>query len=369
MNIVCLFGGGRWSRVLLTVLLENYPQLSIIWVTKNNYLQNVEWLNGQKITRVKIIQEEEQAWDLKPEAVIIATASHLHGHYVKQALMRKIPVLSEKPFCYTTSEAQELIGLSKQFKVAAGVNFEFTYASYLHAFAEQLNNVAISSIDIIWQDSFCETRYGEKKIGDIYTPLMKDSFQHCWSMLNFLLPNEVLSISSVSYNEDTSVLLEGYTGAKQVKISLSRRAPQRTRVISINSRAAVLDFTVEPGITTINGQVIQNEWTGNRPLLAVFKSFFAVIKKPNLLPAWPLSIMNCVDAVSLGTQATQLLEQAQQGFLEKRYPLKAKDLMTRNLLMDIFLPKLTAQGEYHRAHDEQEQIKFSEHVIKMLASS
>jgi predicted dehydrogenase len=368
MNTLCVIGGGRWSRVLLDELLKSYPKISIIWVTKNNYSYNIEWLNNQNTKRVTITQDVNNAWNLNPEAVIIATASHLHGNYLKEALVRRIPVLSEKPFCSSPSEAEELISLSNQSKTISGVNFEFTYASYLYDFTQCLNNVNITSIDIIWQDSFYDTRYGEKKNGDIYTPLMNDSFQHCWSLLNFLLPNTHLNILSVSYREDSSVLIESSLGAIRVTISLSRRAPQRTRIISVNNGEAVLNFAVEPGTITIKDQTIQNEWKGNRPLKAVFNSFFEVIRNPSLLPDWRLSLNHCRDVINLSNQATILLQQEQQILFEKKHPLSVKDEITRNLLIDIFLPKLTAQGEYHRAHNMQEQIVFSKYILKMLST-
>ncbi len=364
MDTVCLFGGGRWSRVLLGVLLEGFPEIkSIIWVTKNGYLENTEWLNSLDVNKVKIIQDAEQAWSLRPQAAIIATASYMHVKYVKEALVRKIPVLSEKPFCFSMEEAQELVCLSRSSQIPAGVNFEFTHASYLSDFARSLSGLDFHSIDIIWQDPFCETRHGEIKIGDFYTPLMHDSFQHCWSLLYFLLPNEPINISSVLYNKDSSVLVEMHTENKRISISLSRRSEKRSRIISVNQGAAVLDFSKEPGITVINGKTVQNEWHGDRPLLSVLRRFFEIIKQKNQLQHWSLSIDKCLTVIGLSEQAAKLLEQSQQDCFEKKDQLSPDDIVTRNLLIDIYLPKLTAMDEYHRVHNLQDQVAFSRHVI------
>ncbi|KTD72255.1 Gfo/Idh/MocA family oxidoreductase [Legionella tucsonensis] len=365
MNSICLFGGGRWSRVLLTVLLQAYPELKITWVSKNSYGENVEWLKKYKTRNVLITSDEEQAWRLKPQAIIVATASHLHMSYIKQALINRIPVLCEKPFCFTTHEAQELIYLGENAKVAIGVNFEFMHASYLFDFANYLKNIRISSIDLIWEDVFCEMRYGEKKFGDFYTPLMYDSFQHCWSLLKFLFPQDPLSISSVSYEETNSrAIVKANMGNKLTNIVLSRRAAQRVRKISINKGAIILDFAIEPGASVINQRTIYNEWKGNRPLLAALDSFFKVIKYPALLYEWQLNIFNCMDVISLSEKATELLEQAQKKCLQKKYPLSVEDIITRNILIDLFLPKLASLGDYHRAHDLEEQINFASYLIK-----
>jgi len=368
MDVVCLFGGGRWARVLLGVLLDGFPKTTVIWVTQHHFLQNNEWLTDHNTHRVVLVQNAEEAWSLNPQAAIVATSSYRHGHDVKQALIRKIPVLSEKPYCFSIEEANELIALSEQDNLVAGVNFEFTYASYLDDFAAALKTTPISSIDVVWQDSFCDTRYGEKKNGDIYTPLMKDSFQHCWSLLNYLLPNEPLTLSSVTYNDDSSVVLIAHALTKQITISLSRRASERIRSISVNKGATLLNFANEPGSMLINGHLMQNEWKGSRPLLAVFQSFFKVINCPELLPQWRLSLANCREAVRLSAKACRLLEQAQQICLENKQPLRIDDEQTRNLLIDIFLPKLTSQGEYHRAHNLQEQMIFSEYVLNLLSN-
>ncbi len=368
MNTICLFGGGRWSRVLLNVLLEGFPQLeSIIWVTKNNYTQNVAWLKSQNITMVKIIQDKDQVWDLKPQAAIVATSSYSHSQYLKEILLRKIPVLSEKPFCFTPTEARELIYLSKQLSIVAGVNFEFTYASYLHDFNTYVNSILVHTIDIVWQDSFYETRYGEKKIGDVYTPLIQDSFQHCWSLLRVLLPKESLSISSVAYCKNSCISIEARTLTKRIKITLSRRSTQRDRIISVNNGEMVLNFSLEPGQMSIHGEKIKIKWRGHRPLLAVFTSFFDAIKEPELFDTWPLNICNCLDVVDLSAQAAQMLDRSQMEQLEKINPLLAQDTMTRNLLIDMFLPNLAAAGEYHRAHNIQEQIAFADHVIRIIS--
>lgn len=367
---MCLFGGGRWSRVLLSVLLENYPDLRVIWVTKNGYAANVNWLKRQSIKNVLLISEESEAWNLCPQAVIVATLSSTHSKYIKQAISLGIPVLSEKPFSLSVSEAQELITLSKLNKVAVGVNFEFMYASYLQNFASYLKNTEISTLELIWQDPFCEARHGEKKIGDIYTPLMHDSFQHCWSLLYFLFPDETLKIISVTYNEENSVaVVMALLGAKTINICLSRRASQRTRKIVVNGGSMVLDFASEPGSLFVEQQVIQNQWRGCRPLHSVFNSFFKVINDPQLLQEWPLYICNCIDVIGISAQATELLEQAQKGCIEKRYPLLAEDRITRNLLVDLFLPKLAALGEYHQASNLEEQLTFSNHIINMLSSA
>lgn len=352
---------------MLNVLLQNYPELNIIWVTKFGYTDNLQWLKTQSPNNVSITHDENHAWNLKPQAAIIATASHSHYKYIKEAVSRKIPVLSEKPFCLSIDEAQELINLNKQMQVAIGVNFEFVYASYLKDLAASLNYPEILSIDITWEDPFSETRYGEKKIGDVYTPMMHDSLQHCWSMLKVLFPDATLNLICVSYNEeDSTVSINAKMGTKSVNFSLSRRASQRSRKISINGGRVVLDFAIEPGILTIDQKVIQNEWHGHSPLRAVFNSFFSVIKDPALQHKWPLNIHNCMEIVSLSVQATKLLEQVQMRCLKNRVPLIANDTATRNLLIDIFLPKICATGEQHPISDIEDQITFSNYIINKL---
>jgi predicted dehydrogenase len=363
LDSLCLFGGGRWSRVLLSVLLQNYPKLQIIWISKYGYENNLDWLQKQKVNQVLLTLNENQAWDLKPQAAIIATASHLHSYYVKAAISRKIPVLSEKPFALNVNEAQELIKLSELMKVVVGVNFEFMYASYLQDFAQHLKNIAVCSIDVFWQDAMSETRYGEKKMGDIYTPLMHDSFQHCWSLLRFLFPRESLSITEVFYNKDASVIVKALMFKKTINICLSRRAAQRVRKISINGGRLILDFALEPGILVSEQKIIQNEWKGNRPIHSVFEDFFKRINKPQLISKWPLNIKNCLEAIQLSVQATTLLEQSQKKALAQKYPLNVEDPITRNLLVDLFLPQFILDGEYHRAHNLEEQLAFSNYVI------
>lgn len=62
--------------------------------------------------------------DIRPEAVIVAAATHAHFELVQAALVRRIPVLVEKPLTETEEEALELIRLRNEWhgKLIAGHN-------------------------------------------------------------------------------------------------------------------------------------------------------------------------------------------------------------------------------------------------------
>ncbi|KTC66066.1 oxidoreductase (plasmid) [Legionella adelaidensis] len=366
INTICLFGGGRWARVLLGVLADNYPNIQIIWVSKNNYLSNIEWLKSSKLQNITLTSNSN-IWEQKPQAAIIATSSYSHAYFIRECLSRKIPVLSEKPFCQNLSEAQELLFLSKKMGTPVGVNFEFAYASYLQDFSQYFRGISISDIEITWEDPFCEVRYGEKKFGDLYTPILGDSFQHCWSLLKVLWPKQALKLNSVLLQPIGSVQLKLEIGLKPVNILLSRRAEQRKRLIAINEGALTLDFSHEPGKITNNKEIKECQWRDSKPLKAAFGSFFEVIHNPSLLSKWCLYIGNCMEAIDLTDQASALLEKIQKQHLIERHPLSGNDDITRNLLIDVFLPKLAKQGDYHRAHDLEEQISFSNYVIDLLS--
>ncbi|MBA2648554.1 MAG: Gfo/Idh/MocA family oxidoreductase [Legionella sp.] len=368
MDTICVFGGGRWGRVLLGVLSKSFPHLKlIIWVCRHGYAQNLIWLQAQNFLHVKIVQEESLAWEYTPQAVIVANASHLHGHTVKEAILRQIPVLTEKPFCLSPDEAREIISLSKKNSVVVGVNFEFIYASYLNEFKKYLTHVSVHTISLIWEDPFSEMRMGEQKYGDIYTPLMYDSFQHCYSIINFLWPEDILELRNVTYDVNSSVLVELVSQSKNIKIHLSRRADNRKRKISVNEEKIILDFTSEPGFLSMNGKILQNEWLGMYPLPAVFSDFFEMISQPSQSEKWPLNITNWLDVVYLSAQADALLKKSQQALLSQVHPLLSNSSITRHLLVDMFLPELSISGEYQRAHSLQEEVAFSDRVIDMMA--
>lgn len=306
MRRIAVLGGGRWARVHISVLQAITERSDeILWLTRHNSHENRTWLISNGDIDADIIEDEELLWALRPDAVIIATATPTHMSLLKRALDERVPSFCEKPFALDMETAVKLVSYSQTQKTVAGVNLEFLYANYLSDFAHTLKSIPLESLYLVWHDSIHEVRYGEVKKSDSSTPHMHDALPHCWSVLQVLLPDRTLKIWKVVV-ENHNVLVSAYCEISRLPItfSLSRLAHIRQRVIYINNGMAKLDFSTEPGTTIINGKLRQNVWRGDKPMAGSLSSFLKQIKAPT--ENWALSLAATLPAVALAEQGHAL---------------------------------------------------------------
>lgn len=302
MRRIAVLGGGRWARVHISVLQTiTEHRVEILWLTRHYAHENRTWLINNGGYNVAIIEDEELLWALRPDAVIIATATPTHMSFLKRALDERIPLFCEKPFALDMETAVKLVSYSQTQKIVAGVNLEFLYANYLSDFALTLKSIPLESVDLVWHDSIHEVRHGEVKKSDSSTPHLHDALPHCWSVLQVLLPNLTLKIWKVDVeNQDVLVSANSVRSRLAFTFSLSRTAHIRRRVVDVNNGMAILDFSTEPGTTTLNGKVTPNLWRGDRPMAGSVGSFLEQIEAP--MENWCLSLAATLPSVALAEQ-------------------------------------------------------------------
>ncbi|MEK7989612.1 MAG: Gfo/Idh/MocA family oxidoreductase [Thiotrichaceae bacterium] len=344
---IAVIGGGRWARVLISVLTS--LNCSILWITKHGKANNLQWLQDQDFSNIEVTDDETSAFNrLTTKAIIVATQSHTHANFIKKALLNNIPVLSEKPYSLHIEEADALIALAEKNNVLAAVNFEFMYADYLLQFKNKISIIDIKQVQITWHDPFKEKRHDEIKYSDIYTPLVHDSLPHCWSLFA-----EKLIFESIDYQADSALKIRATGNHKQFEFLLNRRAEKRIRYININQGEAILDFSQEPGFMIINKQLINNKWVETRPLSASLHAFLNAVATDNRQLVNTLA--NCKNAVEIAQQAYNALEiQIQQGIELKAFSKQQE----KNALYDYFIPKLMSEGQRIKAYTDEEIKQF-----------
>ena len=361
---IVLVGGGRWGRVLLTVLAAIEKSAQIVWISKYGYERNQLWLAEQGFSNVSLQNDEQQMWKSNPKAIIEAVGSWDHACYIQQSLDYGLPIYSEKPFAMDSETAKKLINKSKSRNIVAGVNLEFSYASYLHDFKELLSDTCLRNMEVIWHDPFVEFRNGEIKYSDIYTPLVHDLLPHCWSLLNILSFDPIYDIDDVKYSENSTVTVYAHNSQLEVTLSLNRRADERKRRIIVNSGYAVLDFTKEPGFVTIGGERRENIWSGRRPLSASLGAFLLSVNNPSL--HLQTNLESCYGSVEFAEKSFEALQIRYRHHLDAAVQagrLNAEDLITRNIIMDMLVPQLAANDRHFRAPSPTEIDDFTRYVL------
>jgi predicted dehydrogenase len=371
---VVLFGGGRWSRVLLDILNALIPESTRVhWITRHNYSRATEYVKFRGYDRVLIYPQHCLEDSTGLDAAIIATASEGHASLASKAVGLGIPTLCEKPVALKFREAKRLADDAKAGRCPLGVNLELMYASYLHDFSAAISDLAIRTVKFTWHDPWVEKRHGEIKHGDLHTPIVHDSLPHCWSLSQVLFPSErAEKLEALWLGDDGAVHLKGQRGAIKSNYSLSRRSARRIRKIEINDGEAVLDFSQEPGRTIFRGAASENLWRGPKPLSAALGGFLEVVRNPSGQAHWPLSIHKNLAVVELAEAAARRLKEAQLKRLEELRQgnrLVASDPESLNLLLDFFLPIEVQRGTRLPTLTPEEQRAAAQQALNYLADS
>ena len=384
---VALYGGGRWSRVLLPVLRSLLiDEAEIVWVTDHGSERALNWLTEKQIERVAVCsydainRELDRTASLDSSAseriqcAIIATSPRQHASQIRQLIDLRIPAFCEKPLTLDAEQASALQQYASRVECPLGVNLEMHFASFIEDFAtlcdrEFKSSRGIQHIDLTWTDPWSDVRYGEVKIGDVYTSIVDDMWPHCWSLLRRIHPSgRVNAIDEIRYNPADGLVHITVRFAESVsRITLGRRADRRVRQVSVNNGEAILDFSTEPGSTETNGNRTSNHWRGARPLARSLSSFFRVVQEPNLDSAWPLSAAACVDSVKSSQAIASRLrseQQSQLGLIAAE-GIDLSNASHRNLIVDLLLPEYAAKERRWPVVTESQQIEFVKHVCKV----
>lgn len=391
MEKLLLVGGGRWARVLLSVLIEILPaECQIVWVTRYGRAVAETWCQSRQLSNIQVHEHlsEVRLSDAAQgpaivaafDGAVVATSPHQHADTVRTLLHAHIPTLCEKPFVLDVQQAEQLEHLAKAQNTLLGVNLELHYASYLERLHARSGNLPRGHIAIQWLDPWSEQRYGETKYSDVFTSIVHDMFAHCWSLLRRVSGRTQWHVCSVTLADDTSVTIELEHGGLSASICLSRRAAQRTRTISLNDGLVLLDFSIEPGwIERESRREILN-WETSRPLTRSLQSFLNLLDNRALnkrrCPAatdsltWPLNVSVCREAVRLSTEiAADLLQQQWQRLhhiIGGRGPVN--DELRQQLIFDIFVPLAAQCGRRVEFTEPARLAEFVAEVEQRLAS-
>ncbi len=382
---VALYGGGRWSRVLLPIMQSLLvDDAEIAWVTDHNREVAQRWLAEKNIERVTLHSTSEFNRKLtatadnaatKIRCAIVATSPPQHALLTRQLLQHRVPTFCEKPLTLDLEQAIALQQLASEYHCPLGVNLEMHFASYIEDFATQLyqrpiNAQPIRSLDITWTDPWTDVRYGEIKMGDVYTNIVDDMWPHCWSLLRRIRPSgSVTAIDGVNYDPvDGQIEITLRFDGIATQLSLGRRADHRSRRVNVNRGEAILDFSSEPGFTEITGQRIDNVWRGSRPLTRSLASFFEVVQRPELLNGWPLFASACLDSVKSAQAIASQLQSQQRAMLERfcANGIDTANASHRNLIVDLLLPEYAAKDRRWSVATQAEQVAFVTHVCEFL---
>lgn len=255
-----MIGGGRWARVYAGVLTK-HPDLvrSVTIVSPRNAEGMRSWAAAEGLPHEVTADADPPAFD----AAIVANAASDHETWAHRFLDARVPVLVEKPFALGAAGAERLIALAEARGAYLAAALVFKFARYLDRFAALLpQRSEIRAVSLTWSDAAGEIRYGERKSHDVTLSVAADVLPHVASILDTLCPHAPIVCRSVAMGAGGSQADVALSlGGRPCIIRLARDAECRKRLIAVESAAQnlTLDFTVEPGIITRNGEA----WSGD----------------------------------------------------------------------------------------------------------
>jgi predicted dehydrogenase len=275
---LALVGGGRWARVLISVLHEILPpDARILVVTLGNGAAMRKWSTERYPDRIEVgdfLPDARGEFD----AVIVANAARGHAEAALRALGAGIPALVEKPLALTEADAREIVELAERNRVPLATSRVPLFARYVERFRDIVaNSGKIENVRFSWTDSKDEVRYGETKTYDSAVTLFEDLLPHMLPILRRLVGGPI-ALGGVTLSGGGRLAeLQLTAGDIPCTLSLGRDTAARTRIVRVqSSNDSVLDFSEEPGRIVAGDKTCDGDpdWNSRpRPLATMLRCF------------------------------------------------------------------------------------------------
>ncbi len=309
---IALFGGGRWARVLLQVVLKEIGSEALVTVHTANAADAMQrWVDENGLSkRVLVASEGPDFVSRNYQAAIIANSVKDHKTSAMGAISAGVPVLIEKPMAKTAADTIALIDSANNNNVLLMPAFVFNHATYIDNFMAQVGCTrALTDLRFQWSDKLSESRYGEKKSFDAAAPVFLDVLPHVLSILSKILKNNYFQYQSCSVSDGgSSVEISVFVSGVRCIIVLQRNSSERIRRVQISEgeKEYELDFSCEPGSIQINEISASGDpnWNSSpSPLTRVVKSFLSAVENKNLSSksdtSLALAISKVIDELSV----------------------------------------------------------------------
>jgi len=271
---IALIGGGRWARVIASVLRDLLPANVVVIVCSPG--------NPAGWDKVELPPHWQIAPDLDTTLtkadvshVIIARRARDHAATALAALRQGKRVLVEKPFCLSHHERDQLLAAAPTQRCYCGL--VLLYAGYISDLAHAASALdRIDEISIDWADPLAEQRYGEVKRFDAALSVTQDVFPHIWSLLRRIDPTGEIAIVDVkTFDGGRESTIEMRLGARKTIVHCARNAAARQRLVRLRASGCVLelDFADQPARLRRNGAELPILAGSEGPLAAQLQRF------------------------------------------------------------------------------------------------
>ncbi len=157
------------------------------------------------------LKEEQTYFDLgealeqvKPDLFVNITPPDCHLSYCREAIIRGIPVFTEKPIAGSEADAGEMLRLAREYGVPVFVGENYRYFDITRKAKELIQKGAIGNLETIYFDFF---RHHD--IANYHTqmehPLFMDVCIHHFDLLRYFTDQEPVRVRAVEWNPKKTV--------------------------------------------------------------------------------------------------------------------------------------------------------------------
>jgi predicted dehydrogenase len=303
---VAIIGGGRWGRVILSVLAtSDLPLDRITMVTRHNtaLAQSVVSRLASRCP-IRIVSELSDS----PFAAIIAKAARSHYETARDLISQGNHLLIEKPVVLTLPEARHLLALAHAAHTVLLPGLSYRFCSYLHSFARRVATLQpVTGFVLRWSDPPGEIRHGEQKTYDASINVADDVMPHIWTILSALFPQAVFSVTSCKTTRGgKSAAFALDAGRLKGSVTLERDSDRRRRTIQLSTPAS-LDFSIEPGTMMVGAETMtaDADWASSPgPLARQLRYFLECVEERKAASADETALL---ESVRLAESASAML--------------------------------------------------------------
>ncbi len=338
---IAVVGGGRWAKIISTLLNEILPPCSHIYLCSPSQAKHlIQWVHSLPFAGNRFrVYESIDSLRKRPNlsAAIIANQSKDHARTGQLLLEFDFHVFIEKPSALNQIEAETLYQLARRKKLLLASGHVFQFAQFMLNFADRVNSEGtLSSLSFEWSDPQNEIRHGHKKTFDPSTPIVVDILPHIYSICRLFVnvgPMELCDVTLNNRCSDVTVALRA--GQVEITAHLTRMADKRLRSIKamLHESEMSLNFTTEPGTIKFGNQSVTAD-SGyskeNSPLRTqLFQFITAVCGEPPQHPAYSEDIIECGRLIE---RADHIYKEKKRGWLEYNTKNSKGDRVAEDIL-------------------------------------
>lgn len=272
-----MVGGGRWAKVIASVLSEIVPRGTLpVYVLSpsapNAWMDVASTLGWTQVASLDAMLPNPQI-----SHVIIARRARDHAETAMAFLRHGKAVLIEKPACLSVGQWEQLQSAAVGRVCVTG--HVFAYASNIIRFRAACHARGyVRKVTLFWGDPLDEVRHGAVKTFDQSLNVLQDILPHAWSILQPFAASEPMKMVRIRASRGGAcVVTRMNSAAMQFSVAYSRRHPVRLRRIIVEGDGwkGALDFSREPGTATIDDQPLDVATGYSSPLRAQLLAFLS----------------------------------------------------------------------------------------------